>query len=226
MVASRIMLLLLASQAGANFLIPLVPQRAPERKSSVDHKSSKRQPVSSGKLASRMVVAAPVAPVFARVLRRIVRLPRRIIAMVPGRLPKWWLASGLTPNSWGRAAFLGSNVAYLAAGVRLLARAAPNPLGWLMLSCCGVSTAYHSMQCMHGCDSEEAAKWCWIDTTVAVSSGLCFMQAAGPRCLTSLPLLAGALSAAFFLDVFRLGYTTTHSFWHLSSALAAVLVVR
>ena len=53
------------------------------------------------------------------------------------------------------------------------------------------------------------------------------MHVAGPaRCFEVGQLIAAALSGAFFLDKFGLGYTTSHSLWHLSSAVAGLLVVR
>lgn len=58
-----------------------------------------------------------------------------------------------------------------------------------------------------------------------MASGLCFAQTAGPRCFSALPALFGALSLAFFVDSFRLGYTVAHSLWHVTSATAAILMV-
>merc|ERR1719487_2331251 len=85
---------------------------------------------------------------------------------LPDRLPHFWR----TPQSWltkhgaGQAGFLASNVAYLYAGVRLLQSAAPPVLGALTLVCCAASCGYHGAQCLHGCDSGAAARFCQIDT--------------------------------------------------------------
>ncbi|KAL1496081.1 hypothetical protein AB1Y20_014708 [Prymnesium parvum] len=223
---SLLLLSALPAHAAANFLLPLPPSKLSQQKGSVQLQPLQKEPLLRRETLTRIAVAPVAAPLLLRAVRTLLRLPRRLMSLVPARLPRWWQSSGLTANGVARAIFLGSNVAYLAAGVRLLSSATPTPLGWLMVACCAVSTAYHSMQCAHGCESEQAAKWCYIDTTVAVSSGLCFARAAGPRCLRLLPTIFGAFSLAFFLDVFSLGYTTTHSLWHVSSALAAVFVAR
>lgn len=169
---SRTLLLLLAGwalPAGANYLMPLAPakQRSNKGATTADLRTSHSSEL--GKLATGAVTMPVTLPIAARVVRTLFRLPRRLMALIPSKLPRWWRSSGLTTNQMAQAAFLGSNVAYLAAGLRLLMRATPNPMGWLMLTCCGISTVYHSMQCTHGCESVQAAKWCYIDTTVKAS---------------------------------------------------------
>ena len=91
-------------------------------------------------------------------------LPRLGIAawrMLPHKLPSWWRSTGLTTNGFGQAAFLASNVAYLFAGCRLIwapSSLQPISLGVSMLVVCVASCAYHAAQCLHGCDSTEAAR--------------------------------------------------------------------
>lgn len=165
----RVLFFVALACCGGNFLLPLSPVKAPKSKGSIGYKPTNKQQFTISRKLATGVVATPVAaPILVRVLRSIWRLPRRLVLLVPGRLPNFWkVAEGrLTSNTIGRAVFLGSNVAYFAAGFRLLMAATPNPLGWLMLSSGGVSIAYHSMQCGHGTDSEEAARWCLIDTSV------------------------------------------------------------
>ena len=167
----RALLLVALACCAGNFLLPLSPVKAPKSKGSIGTKpTTKQRPTITRKLATGMVATPVAAPLLVRFARALWRLPRRLVLMVPGRLPNWWKAAGLTSNTIGRVVFLGSNVAYFAAGYRLLMAATPNPLAWLMLSCGGVSVAYHSMQCGHGCDSEEAARWCLIDTSVQTAT--------------------------------------------------------
>lgn len=139
---------------------------------------------------------------------------------LPAQLPAFWRAHGLTKDGAGQVAFMLSNVAYLYAGVRLLLTAGTSPAyGVLMLTCCAASCAYHASQCLTGCGSEETAKTCTIDTVLAVTTGIVFMA----TCPVEVPnVVLGALSLVFFEDRFSLGYTTSHSLWHFSTAAAAV----
>ena len=160
----------------------------------------------------------------ASIAARMFRVLGRAWSSIPRALPSWWLAHGLTGHPGGKVAFLLSNVPYLAAGLQLLLVSNSVTLGTLMLGICGVSSAYHAAQCFHGCESAEAARWCIIDTAVALSSSFYFMCVAGGVSMNA--AIAGALSAAFFTDSFGLGYTLSHSLWHFSTAAAALLVVR
>ena len=89
-----------------------------------------------------------------------------------------------------------------------------------MMAICAASSLYHGAQCVHGCDSEPAARWCTVDTMLAVSSSL-FM--ATQVHVTASNAALAALSLAFFTDAFHLGYTLSHSFWHFSTAAMAVV---
>ena len=153
-----------------------------------------------------------------------VALPRSLVWVwrrLPSRLPKLWVARGLTTDLLGQAAFLASNVAYLGAGARLLlVREAPRSLGVLMLLVCAASSVYHAAQCVHGCSSEPAARACTLDTLLAVGTAGFFITQVHVEPANA---ALAALSLAFFTDTLGLGYTWTHSLWHLSTAAAAVV---
>ena len=153
-----------------------------------------------------------------------VALPRPLVWIwrrLPSRLPKLWLARGLTTDLLGQAAFLASNVAYLGAGARLLlVREAPKSLGVLMMLVCAASSAYHAAQCVHGCSSEPAARACTLDTVLAAGTAGFFVTQVHVEPANA---ALAALSLAFFTDSLGLGYTLTHSLWHLSTAAAAVV---
>lgn len=119
---------------------------------------------------------------------------------LPASVPSWWRAHGLTSDALGQAAFLASNGSYLYAGLRLLG-SGHGILGYLMLGVCAASCAYHGAQCGHGCGSAAAARWCQIDTVLALATAGVFMQ----RCRVAVPSAAlAALSLAFFSDSFGL----------------------
>lgn len=151
-------------------------------------------------------------------------LPRPFVWMwrkLPGRLPSWWRTTGLTKDALGQIAFMASNVAYLGAGARmLLTPETPRSFGTLMLFVTVASCAYHAAQCLHGVDSEPTARACTVDSVLAVSTGLFFTSQVHVD-LTNLVL--AALSYAFFSDAFSLGYTTSHSMWHFSTAAMATV---
>lgn len=141
--------------------------------------------------------------------------------LLPAKLPSWWLANGLSKDRCAQALFLASNAAYLLAG-SFLTLGAQAELGVLTLCVCGASLLYHAAQCTDGCSSASAARWCQVDTALAVSSGIVFAT----RCGVGPENLAlAALSGLFFVDAFSLGYTTTHSLWHVSTAATAVMSV-
>lgn len=139
---------------------------------------------------------------------------------LPRKLPTWWLAhSDFSGGVAESALFLVSNVAYVFAGATLLAQGAPPILGQLVLAVSGASVLYHAAQCKDGCESVSAARWCTVDSLLAVGTGSYFVLRCG---VDASSLFLGLLSGAFFLDAFRLGYTTSHSLWHLSTAAAAM----
>ena len=149
-------------------------------------------------------------------VRPVVWLWRRL----PHRLPKWWRTTGLTDDALGQIAFMLSNVAYLGAGYRLMqTREAPPMLGVLMLLVCAASCAYHAAQCLHGTDAEPTARACTVDTALALGTA---GYAATQVHIELANAALAALSLAFFQDVFSLGYTTSHSLWHLSTAALAI----
>ena len=154
----------------------------------------------------------------------VLAVPRfsvNIYRALPSKLPKFWQTPNhwLTKNEAGQALFLLSNVAYLYAGWHLLAFGAPRLLGISVLSCCIASIAYHAAQCLHGPGSVPAARFCQIDTFLAVSTGLLFASSVH---IDPTNVALALLSLAFFKDSFGLGYTVSHSMWHFSTAAAAV----
>jgi hypothetical protein len=158
---------------------------------------------------------------FVTVVLAAPRLLSRAWNCLPRRMPSWWTAGPLSKDARARAGFLLSNVAYAYAGLKLLlSTGAPPVLGSMMLVVCAVSTLYHTAQCTHGCASSRAARWCMTDVTIAATCGVVFAA----RCGVSGPTVALAgLSGAFFFDAFSMGYTTSHSLWHFSTAAMAVM---
>lgn len=151
-----------------------------------------------------------------------IALPTRVWRLLPGQLPKVWRVprGALTTDTWGQAAFMLSNVAYLYAGVQLLLSLPHAPhYGALTLAVCAASVSYHAAQVIHGCDSEASARTCTVDTALAVLTGLLFVRTVQ---IDAINLALAALSLSFFTDHWRLGYTVSHSLWHLTTASAAV----
>lgn len=144
---------------------------------------------------------------------------------LPNRLPKFWQTPShwLTKNGLGQSLFLLSNVAYLYAGVMLLMSDAPRILGTSVLAVCAASCAYHAAQILHGTGSAPAAKFCTIDTILAVATALTFTWSVH---IEPTNVAFALLSLAFFKDTFGLGYTTSHSLWHFSTAGAAMVSRR
>lgn len=168
------------------------------------------------------VVAAIAVPqtVVARAPIVIATLATKAWRLLPGRLPRFWQATGLTKHGVGQAVFMLSNVAYLYAGVDLLwLQRAPPFFGSLTLLVCGASCAYHAAQCLHGTHSEAAARTCTVDTALAVFTGLCFAANVNVDPVNASFAL---LSLLMFKDVFNMGYTTSHSIWHLTTAATAI----
>ena len=77
------------------------------------------------------------------------------------------------------------------------------PLGALLMAACAYSTAYHIVQIVKGHDHPATARMCALDTALAVVTGVVFAQSCG---VTRGSVAIGALSIAFFFDVFRCGY--------------------
>ena len=86
------------------------------------------------------------------------------------------------------------------------------------MAACAYSVAYHVVQIVMGHDHPATARMCALDTALAVVTGVVFALSCG---VTRSSLAFGALSIAFFFDVFRCGYLLSHSLWHLSSAALA-----
>jgi hypothetical protein len=147
--------------------------------------------------------------------RPFVSLWRRL----PAQLPTWWRVSGLTTDTLGQVAFVASNIAYATSAAWLVARRMP-VLGGLMGVVCTASCAYHIAQCVHGCDSEQAARACTVDSVLAVATGCVF---ASQVHIEAANVALVALSFAFFKDTFRLGYTHSHAMWHWTTAAAAAV---
>ena len=151
-----------------------------------------------------------------------IALPTRVWRLLPGQLPKVWRVprGAVTTDTWGQAAFMLSNVAYLYAGVQLLLSLPHAPhYGALTLAVCAASVSYHTAQVIHGCDSEASARTCTVDTVLAVLTGLLFVRTVQ---IDAINLALAALSLSFFTDHWRLGYTVSHSLWHCTTAAAAV----
>ena len=149
------------------------------------------------------------------------RLVHRAWRLLPHRLPDWWVsACAISDDFWERALFLLSNVSYLYGAIALwTTSSAPPLLGSLMLACCGVSTLYHTAQCTDGVASAKAARWLYVDVALANLSVVAFALHCHP---SPLSLALGALSLAFFVDAPQLGYTASHSLWHIFSAASGV----
>lgn len=149
-------------------------------------------------------------------------LPARVWRLLPGKLPKVWRVprGAITTDAWGQAAFMFSNVAYLYAGVQLLLSLPHAPqYGALTLAVCAASVSYHAAQVIHGCDSEASARTCTVDTVLAVFTGVLFLRTVQ---IDAINLSLAALSLSFFTDHWRLGYTVSHSLWHVTTASAAL----
>ena len=147
-------------------------------------------------------------------------LPGRVFLILPATLPAWWRPPRIRGRRLQLTAFLASNAAYLCAGVGVLLRPRMRqaPLGALLMAACAYSTAYHIVQIVKGHDHPATARMCALDTALAVVTGVVFAQSCG---VTRGSVAIGALSIAFFFDVFRCGYLLSHSLWHLSSAALA-----
>ena len=229
----RVVLAISVALATASFLpSPPTKQRLAPRGSPAE----KQQPASvpprdslAGK-AKRIGIGTLLLSSAGRMLPRIAAGVKSIAAgakstalwlwnRLPSRMPSWWAAHGLTTDVGGQVAFMASNIAYAYAGTQLLLRGAWS-LGALMLLVCAASSGYHSAQCLHGCESAPAARACTIDSVLAVGTGIFFVSQVHVEAANSLLSL---LSLAFFKDYFRLGYTTSHSLWHLSTAAAALV---
>ena len=182
-----------------------------------------KPPPLQGLLSLRDICAAALdvpCKIVGKVLATVaLEAPRRLWLALPGRLPQWWQASGLTTDFYARVAFLLSNVSYLLAGAKLLLDGAPAALGLLTLAVCGASTMYHYVQCATGTHSEHTSRWCSVDSALAMYTCITFAMHCG---VTATNLSLAALSAGFFLDIFGLGYTISHSLWHLSTSAAAL----
>lgn len=161
-----------------------------------------------------LFIAMPI-----QVPRAVARGVTRVWRLLPGKLPRFWRASGLTTDSGGKVLFMLSNVAYLYAGLDLLMRAPPL-FGSLTLAVCAASCAYHAAQCLHGCDSEASARTCTVDTALAAFTSLAFLF--GGASIDAISGSLALLSLALFKDQFNIGYTTSHSLWHVSTAAAAI----
>ena len=95
--------------------------------------------------------------------------------------------------------------------------------GTSVLAVCAASCAYHAAQVLHGTGSAPAAKFCTIDTILAVATALTFTWSVH---IEPTNVAFALLSLAFFKDTFGLGYTTSHSLWHFSTAGAAMVSRR
>lgn len=152
----------------------------------------------------------------------VIALPSRAWRMLPGKMPAFWRVphDALTTDAAGRLGFMLSNVAYLYAGIQLLLALPHAPhYGVLTLAVCGASCAYHAAQVLHGPESEASARTCSVDTALAIVTGLIFVSSVN---IDAINLSLAAISLAFFTDRFSLGYTLSHSLWHLSTAACAV----
>ena len=116
-----------------------------------------------------------------------------------------------------------SNAAYLLAGFGLLertvSRGCPPLLGYLMMAACGYSTTYHAMQILFGVRSAAARSTGRLDVILAMSSAVYFFIECG--CDTIYMRSLALVSGLMFVDVFQLGYTLSHSLWHLGGAALA-----
>ena len=200
------------------FLSPNVPGKQQPKKP--------QKPVQKKKITRRRSLAA-VMMLTGRawmgcILLALPRFSVSIYRSLPSKLPKFWQTPShwITKNQAGQALFLLSNVAYLYAGWHLLAFGAPRVLGYSVLACCAASIAYHAAQCLHGTGSPPPARFCQIDTFLAVSTGLLFLSSVH---IDATNVALALLSLAFFNDTFGLGYTVSHSMWHFSTATAAVV---
>ena len=136
----------------------------------------------------------------------------------------WWFSDHHIDRRWPmRVLFLASNVAYLVSGFALLertvSRGCPPLLGYLMMAACGYSTTYHAMQCLFGVGSSAAKSTGRLDVGLAALSAVYFFLECG--CDTALMRSLAIMSGAMFVDVFQLGYTVSHSLWHLLGAALA-----
>ena len=150
------------------------------------------------------------------------RQSRRGRAMV-GQINIWWHLEQTLDHRWyNRALFLGSNAAYLLSGaglLRLTRRRPESPpplLAWLMFAACGYSSTYHAMQLAFGMGSYQAKASGRADVFLAGMSSFYFFLECG--CRTPLMKALALVSAVQFIDLLGLGYTTSHSLWHLFGA--------
>ena len=204
-----------AAAAGARSTAPTLHRPPPSPTVGASGASTTLQEHTEPRWQRQLRAVASAAPMW--LSQPIVRLWR----LLPGKLPSWWRASGLTSDALGQVAFMASNVAYLGAGARLLSTPeAPRSLGVLMLVVCAASCGYHAAQCVHGCGSEPASRACTLDSVLAVGTAFFFMTQVH---IDLANVLLAGLSLAFFKDLFRLGYTVSHSMWHFSTAAAAVV---
>ena len=150
------------------------------------------------------------------------RQSRRVQAIVE-QVIKWWHMEQTIDHRWyNRALFLGSNAAYFVAGaglLRLTRRRPESPpplLAWLMFAACGYSSTYHAMQLAFGVESAQAHATGRADVFLAGMSSFYFFLECG--CRTPLMRALALVSSLQFIDLLGLGYTTSHSLWHLFGA--------
>ena len=139
------------------------------------------------------------------------------------RVVQWWhLDRPLDERWYNRALFLASNLAYMGAGGGLLMltkrreESPPPLLAWLMFAACGYSTTYHAMQCAFGADSDQARTTGRVDVFLAMCSACYFYLEVG--CSTWLMQGLALAAGGMFIDLWGLGYTASHSLWHLFGA--------
>ena len=100
-----------------------------------------------------------------------------------------------------------------------MSRGCPPLLGYLMMAACGYSTTYHAMQILFGVRSAAARSTGRLDVILAMSSAVYFFIECG--CDTIYMRSLALVSGLMFVDVFQLGYTLSHSLWHLGGAALA-----
>ncbi|KAG8470983.1 hypothetical protein KFE25_009404 [Diacronema lutheri] len=158
-------------------------------------------------------------------LGQIVALPFRLLikfgallgSLVPDRLPSFWTVPEAGEHLIGAASILFSNFFYIHYALQQFRSRRPF-LGLLLLAAAGASIVYHGAQILHGASACLTHKACFVDTSIAVGSGLVYIAKCGlPR-----PHLSAAACCTFFIGPSCAPlYALSHSAWHFVSAYTA-----
>lgn len=109
----------------------------------------------------------------------------------------------------GAASILFSNFFYIHYAIQQFRQRRPF-LGLLLFAAAGASLCYHGLQIVHGASACLTHKACFIDSAIAVSSGMVYVAKCGlPR-----PHLSLAACCTFFIGPSCAPlYAVSHSAW-------------